>query len=165
MTNKTSVRQVESASVLRSQLGSGSLLLGDIEVCSVAYYVDGFNYPLGILAQGTGVSPSLADDHDHAQAWVGFDDVIVLIDSRCPRAIRQVQLDGYFYEVPRVYFDGGVLVWHELGLLRLDRSGTVVWRVSTDILASCEIVDGVIELRELEGGQKLIHEGTGEVIQ
>lgn len=84
---------------------------------------------LGIHSSGLGPVPAvIALDAGH-RAIVGHDTSLTWLDLAAERIAAEHRLDGAFYEVLPVDLENQVVVVHELGALRIDATGKILWNV------------------------------------
>jgi hypothetical protein len=123
----------------------------------------GHEMEVGIIASGHGIRPSCMGFPGTTIVAIGHDTSVSVVDAWFHRIVRIVSLDGVFYRFLGTGRMSDLVVWHELGAVRLDRHGNAVWSVSTDVLARCTPnALGQLVLEEMDSGlQTLVDIETG----
>lgn len=129
-----------------SRNSPGSLLIGKDSEAPRKYfsatvemsYAD--NLEVCIISSGSGITPGILLNEAHGYIAVGYDNVLCFIDVISRRIRSKHILDGVFFEFLTTLASGDIVLVHELGLVRFDKAGKVIWTLGTDILERCTLV-------------------------
>lgn len=86
---------------------------------------------LGIYSSGLGPMPAVIALDAGQCAIVGHDATLTWLDLAAERIAAEHRLGGAFFELLSVDLEDQVVVVHELGALRVDATGNVLWSVDT----------------------------------
>ncbi|MEW5816918.1 MAG: hypothetical protein AB1798_16170 [Spirochaetota bacterium] len=89
---------------------------------------------IAVLSSGLGIKPQAILLKKGKRAIVGHDMWLTWIDVTSAALILSKRLNGVFFEFLPLNGDDEVIALHELGALRADANGTVIWTVDTDIV-------------------------------
>jgi len=116
-----------------------------------------------VWSSGLGSKPSIAVFPDEC-ALVGHDTWLTSLDLKGRTEIRSRRLGGVFYEFLPLHREHEVLVIHELGVMRVDLGGSVIWAVDTEVIEGWEVSEtGDLTLTIMDRNERLgIRVDSGE---
>jgi hypothetical protein len=153
----------ESKAALLAHLeaaGQESIILGRDAESPRCFYTLSAEYeqkPMAIVvwSSGLGSKPSLVL-LGNRQGLVGHDTRLTWIDLSRRAETASRRLDGVFYEFLPLDREDQVLVLHELGAMRVDFNGSVLWSVDTDVVERWYLDgDGNLILTEMDGHKNI----------
>jgi hypothetical protein len=152
------LERIDSRSELQECLRKAghSILLGGEDEGTKEFFVAAMApCSIGICSQGHGPKPANLLDEANGGVWFGYNSNIASIDlcKCCPRF--RVTLDGVFFTILGQMGDGSVIVIHELGACRINRSGDVLWSFTTDVVLDFADGGDVVHVRTEEGETRI----------
>lgn len=157
------LHRIDSHSELLEKLrGKSHLLLGERDECHREYFVvHTASCDIGICSQGHGLKPSGLIDESGGAAWVGYNSEVANVNLNASSINFVVKLAWVFYEFLEQMSDGSVIAIHELGAVRIDRKGKVLWNRPTDVVVEFWSEGNSVCLRTDEGDIR-IDKDSGE---
>lgn len=155
--------RVDSCSELQERLKNSPhfTMLGKEDETHREYFLGTMSScAIGICSQGHGPKPGNIIDVENNEAWIGYSSSIANVDLGACRERFVLMLDGVFYTILGHMEDGSVIVIHELGACRVDRSGRLMWSCATDVVTDFSEDSDVVRLLTDEG-ETTINKGTG----
>jgi hypothetical protein len=112
---------------------------------------------IGIVMSGHGIRPSWTISPDSKSLAVGHDLAVTFVDVSSRRVVAVRRLEGVFFEFVASDSPGEIIVWHEIGVAKMNFSGDKLWHVSTDILEECRPQpNGTLVLRQQGDEDELV---------
>ena len=120
---------------------------------------------IGVICAGFGIPASAVLVNRGRRLLVGHDGWVTWIDLDFTAIIAMHRLDGVFCEFIPVDCDDEIVVIDEIGLLRVDMSGTLLWSVSVaDIIVGWHPDNnGNLVISQMEGPKLTVSIATGKV--
>ncbi len=120
------------------------------------------NCLIGLCSSSHGIKPAALIDEADRAVWLAYSCSIARVDLAACRRQFTIRLDGPFYEVLTQMPDGSLIVIHELGVCRIDRTGNVVWSFSTsDVVTDFADTGEHVWVRTWDEREVRIHKTNG----
>jgi len=160
------IEKVDSRNVLLNKLKhclKGYVTLGDNSEQEKDFYLvklfsqeDGSqHFGVGIISEGHGLKPNIMVNHLENSIFLGFNKEVVLFDSLNKVVIKRYQIGSLFYKFMSLPEQNFALVVHELGIIKLEINGNIIWNYTSEIIHGLKMVDNIIELLQDDGS--IIH--------
>jgi hypothetical protein len=117
---------------------------------------------VGVISSGLGARPAAIALQRGRGILVGHDSWVSWIDCADVTVTSSCRLGGVFYEFVPVADDDHVVVLHELGVLRVNSGGSVIWSVDTDVVEDSHLDgNGNLLLTIMDGPELIVSLTTG----
>ena len=103
---------------------------------SFAVAASASEFEIVVFSANASTRPQVLELDGHRRALVGFDSFLCWIDLARATVGPLLRIEGIFFEFIPVERRDHVVVVHELGALRVDSTGNVLWRADTDVVES-----------------------------
>jgi hypothetical protein len=143
------------------------IILGDSDESHREYWI-ATDHPcaVGICSQGHGIPPKVLQDPSRVLYWIGLNSRIACVDIEAGQVNCQCDLPCIFREFINLMSDGSVVVLHELGVVRANLSGELVWcHHASDLVTHFEVGPNTIQIHSENGVRELIDEETGRILE
>jgi len=119
---------------------------------------------IGVISSGLGIEAQAIAMDGGRRVLVGHDKSLTWVDLQALHHVTSWQIGGVFFEILPIGIEDEVVVLHELGALRVDKSGSVKWSVDTDIVEHSSIdAKGILVLKVSDGQTLSISLASGSV--
>jgi hypothetical protein len=167
-----SVRKWESRSALSAHLvARDALTVGLDAEAPRAYFSISVGYgarcvEVGVISSGFGTDPAVVVFAAGERALIGHDMRLTWITLQSCSVASTTRIAGVFYRFIPMDSSDEVVVIHELGALRVDANGKVIWSVDTDVVVDSRTdTHGNLILSIMDAGEEVaVSLDRGEVV-
>lgn len=152
------LESIDSRSELLERLRTARhVLLGDDDESAREFFIVHMPASLiGLCLQGHGILPSWFIDELNDIVWIGYNSKVANVNLSSCRMNFTIELDWVFFEILCQMDDGSIIVVHELGVVRINTSGEIVWAwVAGDVVTEFSDEGESVRL-ETEAGETAV---------